>query len=299
MLYKSNILALVGGGNNPKFSTDKVIIWDELQEKIISQLRFDTDVKNVKLTKEKIVIVCEKKIYIFNLKNLSIINESIETFPNPKGLIAISYKIFKLAFPSKELEGSVEIYSNENNENQTIKCHGKKIQMLSLNLSGTLLATASEKGTLIRIYTVFNGNLVQELRRGTDNAKIYSINFDPLNKFIVCNSEKTTVHIFSLYNANLSLKSINKEQNDNKEDDVKVPKNSTNNWGKLLGIFNKKNYEYSFAKVKIEDNKFICQWGNNDKILALSLNGNYYQVQFNPEEGGDYKIETVIKLKEK
>ena len=59
MLYKSNILALVGGGSNPKFSTDKVIIWDELQEKIISQLRFDTNVKNVKLTKEKIVKLME------------------------------------------------------------------------------------------------------------------------------------------------------------------------------------------------------------------------------------------------
>ena len=49
MLYKSNILALVGGGINPKFSPNKVIIWDELNGKIISQLRFDRNVKNIKL----------------------------------------------------------------------------------------------------------------------------------------------------------------------------------------------------------------------------------------------------------
>ena len=54
MLYKSNILALVGGGINPKFSPNKVIIWDELNGKIISQLRFDTNVKNIKLTKVKV-----------------------------------------------------------------------------------------------------------------------------------------------------------------------------------------------------------------------------------------------------
>ena len=245
MLYKSNILALVGGGTFPKFSLNKVIIWDELQENIISQLRFDTNVKNIKLTKEKIVTVCETKIYIFNLFDLSIINECIETFSNPKGIIAISYNNFKLAFPSKKSEGEVEIYSDNNTKNKEIKCHGTKIQQISLNSDGTLLASASEKGTLIRIYTVFNGELVQELRRGTDNAKIYSISFEPSNKFFVCNSDKTTVHIFSLYTTNIALKSINKDKKDNnkEEEEINVPKNSTNNWGKFLSIFKKKNYE--------------------------------------------------------
>ena len=29
MLYKTNILALVGGGKNPKFKLNELIIWDE------------------------------------------------------------------------------------------------------------------------------------------------------------------------------------------------------------------------------------------------------------------------------
>jgi len=29
MLYNSNIIILVGGGNKPKFETNKVYIWDE------------------------------------------------------------------------------------------------------------------------------------------------------------------------------------------------------------------------------------------------------------------------------
>jgi WD40 repeat protein len=180
MLYKSNILALVGGGTNPKFSPNKVIIWDELNGKIISQLRFDRNVKNIKLIKDKIIIVIEKKIYIFNLSNLEIINEPIETNKNPNGLIGISYKKFIIAYPSNISIGKVEIKSfDKENINISILCHGTNLQMISLNSEGTLLATASERGTLIRIYSIYNnGELIQEVRRGTENAKYYQLNLN-------------------------------------------------------------------------------------------------------------------------
>jgi hypothetical protein len=57
MLYRSNILALVGGGKNPKFTPNKVILWDDHQSKVISELRFNTHVKNVKLKKDKYLYI--------------------------------------------------------------------------------------------------------------------------------------------------------------------------------------------------------------------------------------------------
>ena len=53
MLYKTNIVALVGGGTNPKYLPNKVILWDDNQMKAITELRVTSYVRNVKLKKDK------------------------------------------------------------------------------------------------------------------------------------------------------------------------------------------------------------------------------------------------------
>ena len=53
MMFRTNILALVGGGQRPKFAPTKVFLWDDLSFKCIGELSFKTQVRAVKLTKEK------------------------------------------------------------------------------------------------------------------------------------------------------------------------------------------------------------------------------------------------------
>ena len=53
MLYKSNVVALLGGGRNPKYTPNKIVLWDDSQEKVITEIRLSNDVVNVKLKKEK------------------------------------------------------------------------------------------------------------------------------------------------------------------------------------------------------------------------------------------------------
>ena len=69
---------------------------------------------------------------------------------------------------------------------------------MALNFTGSLLATASDKGTLIRLFSTEDGTPLQEVRRGSDKAEIYSLSFDKNSNWIACSSDKGTVHIFGV-----------------------------------------------------------------------------------------------------
>ena len=80
----------------------------------------------------------------------------------------------------------------------TISAHDGNIQCLALNKDDTLLATASDKGTLIRIFDVTTGKKMQEVRRGADTAKIFCIAFDQESKMLAVTSDKGTCHCYHL-----------------------------------------------------------------------------------------------------
>ena len=65
-----------------------------------------------------------------------------------------------------------------------------------------MIATASTKGTIIRVWDSTNRqgriNKLAELRRGSDSATIHCINFSSDSQFLVVSSDKGTVHVFAL-----------------------------------------------------------------------------------------------------
>ena len=191
MLYKSNFLALLGGGTIPKFNNNKVVIWDDYSNKVISELKFITPILNIKLKKEYLFVICQKRIYIFDIKTYDII-ETIDTRDNNKGLIAINSdpESIIIAYPDKELNKDKEINKviiknlNSKKDNEIHNVQSDSISFMTLNRQGTLLATSNEKKTLVRIHSCIDGTLLKEFKRGREKVDDIYICFDNDDNFL-------------------------------------------------------------------------------------------------------------------
>lgn len=222
---KSNIMALIGGGENPKYASNKLIIWDDYQNKILTEVRCSSKVLNVKLRKDYVFIVCEMKICIYDFITYQNI-DSIKTYINPKGIIAMNDdEQIVCSYPSVT-KGYVNVKTFDNYRTILICAHENMINALALNPKGNLLATASMKGTLIRVFDTNRGILLQELRRGAERVEIYELSFDRYSRFLACSSSKGTIHIFSLRSSIIKIKEIENRLDDLKDEYLELfPKN--------------------------------------------------------------------------
>lgn len=285
MLFKTNILALVTSDNN----IDKLIIWDDSQRKVLCEFKFNHKILNVKLSKDKIVVICRAQIFIFNLNNFKEIDK-IETADNPHGIVAISYELEQplLAYPDNE-KGFVKIKNLEKLiDSIKIKAHDNNIAYLLLSYNGKVLATASEKGTLIRIFKTENGHLLEELTRGKYNAEIKYICFEPNLKYIAVSSNRGTLHIWSLLNTVKNFKKI--DDMESEENNLIANQKSNLSWVSNFLVGEYFNSEWSFAQIRNIEPKSIFCFGKENTIIMVSSDGKYYNYQIDLEITGNVKL---------
>ena len=292
MLYKTNILALVGGGTYPKFSLNKITIWDDHQSKIISQIRFNSEVIQVKIRKDVIIGVLQDKIYIINISTLETI-DILETYNNPQGIFSISYanNDLLLAFPYAKIKGKVQLENYlinlngaQKNEQKIINAHDSPISYISMNIEGTIIATASDKGTFIRIFLVSKlDHPIAVLKRGKKSVKMNFLVFDHNNEIIGCSSDSGTIHVFNISELNKLINEQKKEEEkeDNKgENKNKKDKNKNTKSNIKINIS-----ERSFGKYKIGEAQSILGFYQDNRMMIVTSKGAYYKVLYDTKEG--------------
>lgn len=294
MLFRCNILALVGGGRNPRYPPNKVMIWDDHQNRCIGELSFRSEVKAVKLRRDRVVVVLEHKIYVYNFANLKLVDH-IETINNPKGLCALcpSPQNNVLVCPGLQ-QGHVRVELYDLKKTSLIPAHEGPLGCFALNFYGTRLATASKKGTLIRIWDTTNGTRLQEMRRGVDQALIYSICFSPQTQWVAVSSDKGTIHVFKLNETVSETEETPEAQPQVFGNEGGNPQSSLSLIGNFVPYFRS---EWSWAQFRVPDVRTIVAFGSQDHVLVVvSADGSFYKATFDPNNPGDCEKKQYAKF---
>lgn len=121
---------------------------------------------------------------------------------------------------------------------------------------------SSERGTLVRIFDTATGQKVAELRRGSNQAKIYCINFNHQSTAVVVASDHGTIHVFNLEEEAMRERNLSHQI---------LPKYFSSTW--------------SFCKFSIPTGpsiNCICAFGTDpNSIIVIGADGNYYKFLFN------------------
>ncbi|KAJ5629609.1 Autophagy-related protein 18 [Penicillium herquei] len=209
MLFSTSLVALI-------LSPRRLQITNTKRQCTICELTFPTTVLAVKLNRKRLVIVLEDQIYLYDIQTMKLLS-TIDTSPNPH---APSSDNCYMAYPLPQkapatakppahappgtthvspTTGDVLIFDAEKLEAiNVIEAHRSPLACITLNSDGTLLATASDKGTIIRVFSVPDGHKLYQFRRGSMPSRIYSMSFNTTSTLLCVSSSTETIHLFKL-----------------------------------------------------------------------------------------------------
>ncbi|KTF84629.1 hypothetical protein cypCar_00037040 [Cyprinus carpio] len=212
--------------------------------------------------------------------------------------LSISNDNCYLAYPGSATIGEVQVFDTVNlRAANMIPAHDSPLAALAFDASGTKLATASEKGTVIRVFSIPEGQKLFEFRRGVKRCvSICSLAFSMEGLYLSASSNTETVHIFKLETQ--------------REKPQEEPTTWTGYFGKVLmasttylpaHVTEMFTQGRAFATVRLpfSGHKNICALAIIQKIprlLVAAADGYLYLYNLDPQEGGECTLMKQHKL---
>ncbi|KAL9903221.1 WD repeat domain phosphoinositide-interacting protein 2 isoform X2 [Glossina fuscipes] len=295
-LFESSLVAIVSQRSPRKlklFLYEKQVCHFKKQSEICNY-SYSNSILAVKLNRERLIVCLEESLYIHNIQDMKVVHTIRDTPSNSAGLCALSSSSEHcyLAYPGSVTSGEVQIFDAINLHAKTmIPAHDSPLAAIAFSPSGTELATASERGTVIRVFSSLDGTKLFELRRGLKRCvSIASLSFSTCAEYLVSSSNTETVHVFRL----------ERSSSENSE-----PKQSSDDW---MGFLSKTVSSYlpsqvtdvfsqgrAFASVTLAEPgvRRICTITKIQKQLRLliaSQDGYLYVYSVPSMEGADCQL---------
>lgn len=283
MIERTNILGLVGGGDEPLESPNKLNIYDDKEGKYIANINFKSVILNIRLKKDKILVILEDFIYLLDTVNYNPFDIIKLGFEKKKHIVfsfTLEPDVNNLAYSSpeqKENQIIINIYDKENKKNsldlKTNYADNNIISCIQFDKEGKLLAVTAKNSEFLFIYSTDEGIPLCKCSITNNNLvnSLY-ISFEELNEFVCVSLDNGEVVIINIKNVNY----INFFNQNKKEIKEKI-----------------------WSKVFLPERKSICAFAvdeiGNDHIICFGTKGNYYLVKYDKVE----KENLALKIKER
>lgn len=169
--------------------------WNDQLQTIIAEIETKTPILALKVRKDKLVIGTLTRIFVYNIFSFTD-PVLIETAENPTGVLQITtsgkFLIATLGANGQDLVIREPEDSIGKLHTYITVAHKTPIRRIALSPDGTKVATASEKGTIFRIFDVVTGSKLKEVRRGMYQSPI--LDMDMAGEVLMSISQNKTVH---------------------------------------------------------------------------------------------------------
>ncbi|XP_013192832.2 WD repeat domain phosphoinositide-interacting protein 2 isoform X2 [Amyelois transitella] len=196
-LFSSSLVAIV-----TVQAPRKLIVCHYKKGTEICNYSYSNTILAVKLNRSRLIVCLEESLHIHNIRDMKILHTIRDTPPNPRGLCALSPCVDNcyVAYPGSSAVGEVQIFDAVHlNAKCVISAHDSGLAALAWSQCGRRLATASERGTVIRVFAVPTRERLYEFRRGVKRCvAIACLAFSACGALLAATSNTETVHVFRL-----------------------------------------------------------------------------------------------------
>ncbi|VVD02172.1 unnamed protein product [Leptidea sinapis] len=200
MVFRTNWL-LVVRARRP----NSLMLLDDQQRRFRAEVVFKSPIRALRARKDKVAVVVTSSVQVLSLPSLARV-ALVRTPPAARPLCALAADPAAphlLASPAHRrgslqlLDVTRSVKGAQSSSPAVLGCHQTELVCISLSSNGAKLATASERGTIIRLWDTASKALLHELRRGSDYADVYCISFNWAGSLVSCVSDKGTLHVWA------------------------------------------------------------------------------------------------------
>lgn len=286
--YRSNLVFFLAKENNPNFSQNELVIFDDYSQSKISHFRVKSEkIIDFFVSKNLIFVTLVKKVIILELLTMQIIN-IIEDINTANKLISYNiYDIIAFIKPNTKYKVFLKIFLSKKYKinsifNKCVDTSFEWIQLLELSQSGQYIGLVSVLGNKIHIYYTQTSILKECIFLGCSIYSIEKLSFSrKKEKYILVNENDAKFVVYKLGDGEYNFSECN--CNKYKEDDL-VNEHIKNEYGLFDYFWSFKNtdikephaYFYIPKDIMLSD----FSYNNNKSIFYINKRGYYFQLFF-------------------